>query len=58
MMLVRKLLDYVFTQTELLALDDALPGSGKCSQGSDHDEKDGQNLQCGSRSTSTEFNGW
>ncbi|XP_021945310.1 sodium-driven chloride bicarbonate exchanger [Folsomia candida] len=57
MMLVRKLLDYVFTQTELLALDDALPGSGKCSQGSDHDEKDGQNLQCGSRSTSTEFNG-
>lgn len=27
MMVVRKLLDYIFTQTELLALDDALPGS-------------------------------
>ncbi len=26
-MVVRKLLDYIFTQTELLALDDALPGS-------------------------------
>jgi len=27
MMVVRKLLDYLFTQNELLALDDALPGS-------------------------------
>jgi hypothetical protein len=29
MMIVRKLLDFVFTQAELIVLDDELPGSGK-----------------------------
>lgn len=50
MMLVRKTLDYFFTQPELLALDDALPGSNSRKNG-DHDA---QSVKCGS----TEFNGW
>lgn len=29
MMMVRKFLDHIFTQDELLALDDALPGQRK-----------------------------
>lgn len=32
MMIVRKLLDYIFTRSELLALDDALPGQEKTSE--------------------------
>jgi len=39
MMVVRKLLEYIFTDKELLALDDPLPGSGSKSKKDDGDEE-------------------
>jgi len=39
MMVVRKLLEYIFTENELLALDDPLPGSGSKSKKDDGDEE-------------------